>query len=408
MTVQADRQSQELEEAMRSPAEITACAACGSSKLRFVLDVPQVPAFCNVLLDNEAAAKDVQRGDIRLMYCEDCSFIFNSVFDAEVLAYSPDYANSLSCSPSFGSFLQEMSERLVETYDLNDKTVLELGCGDGDFLTRLCTIGNNRGFGFDPSYFGPASTDAGKGVDFEARYYIPEDAVRPDLVCSRHVLEHVEEPLEFMRLLADAARASNGRLYVEVPNATYMLEKPAIWDLIYEHPGYFTDRALVAVAEKAGLNVTTARPAFMDQFLYIDAEAGMAESVSVLDDTTDPEKLNRLVTGFKSEFEQTVSRWTGEVRRLAADGKRVVTWGAGSKGVTFLNLVDSSAIDHIVDINPAKHGRFVPGSGQSVVGPDALVDHQPDLVLLMNGAYESEVNELVRSLDVDAAVKVVE
>ncbi len=383
------------------------CPACPTSKVRPIVSVPQVPAFCNVLLDNVEAAKTVKMGDIELTYCEDCSFVFNRIFDPEVLAYSPDYANSLSCSPSFGSFLQETSERLVETHDLYGKTVLELGCGDGDFVTRLCKIGNNRGFGFDPSYFGPESVDVGQGATFKAGFYGPEDAVNPDLVCSRHVLEHVEDPLEFMKLLAGAAAPSNGHLYVEVPNATYMLEKPAIWDLIYEHPGYFTDRALVVVAEAAGLNVSAAEATFHDQFLYIDAQATGSDE-SYLDQTTSLETLDRLVSGFKDQVESTLERWNTEIQRLASAGKRVVTWGAGSKGVTFLNLVDSRSIDHIVDINPAKHGRFVPGSGQSVIGAEALVDYRPDLVLLMNGAYENEVNEMVRQLGVNARVQVVD
>ncbi len=403
MTVQADNQRQESPDL----ADQT-CAACGSSNLRFVVNVPQVPAFCNVLLDNAEAAASVRRGDIQLVYCEGCSFLFNGAFDASVLAYSPDYANSLSCSPSFGSFLEETSERLVEKHVLNENTVLELGCGDGDFLTRLCTIGNNRGFGFDPSYFGPTTVDAGNGVTFKDRYYTGDDAVEADLVCSRHVLEHVEEPLEFMQLLAGAASKSRGKLYVEVPNATYMLEKPAIWDLIYEHPGYFTDRALVSVAEKARLSVSESSATFLDQFLYIDADASGSATESHKSKTTSLSRLDQLVSGFRDEVENSVKRWTNEVQRLAVDGKRVVTWGAGSKGVTFLNLVDSSSIEHIVDINPAKHGKFVPGTGQTVVGPEALVEYQPHLVLLMNGAYENEVKEMIRSLNVDATVKVVD
>lgn len=408
MTVQADKQGKAAESPMEYVTLAASCRACGSTKLRSVLNVPNLPAFCNVLLDNAEAARSVRRGDLKLVYCEDCSFLFNSDFDAAVLAYSPDYANSLSCSPSFGSFLQEMSVRLVEKHDLNDKTVLELGCGDGDFLTRLCTIGENRGFGFDPSYFGPNLVDAGKGVKFEARYYGSDDDVAPDLVCSRHVLEHVEEPLEFVKLLAGAMKVSSGKLYIEVPNATYMLEKPAIWDLIYEHPGYFTDRALVAVAEKAGLNVTDAQPAFLDQFLYIDADSMNGSTGSFLDQTTDLETLDRLVSGFSDEFERIVTRWNERLTSLATHGKQVVTWGAGSKGVTFLNLVRAGNIEHIVDINPAKHGRFVPGTGQSVIGPESLVDHRPDIVLLMNGAYENEVKQQLVDLGVDAEVVVVD
>lgn len=413
MTVRAERQptSQEPSEAQTAPNSTvlaTACTSCGSTKLRSVVEVPNVPAFCNVLVNSAIAAKSVRRGDIQLVYCEECTYLFNAAFDASVLAYSPEYANSLSCSPSFGSFLQEMSVRLVDKHGLNEKTVLELGSGDGDFLKRLSTIGHNRGFGFDPSYSGPGHVDDGNGVTFEASYYTPADSVNPDLVCSRHVLEHVEEPLEFMRLLATAADKPDSGVYVEVPNANYMLEKPAVWDLIYEHPGYFTDRSLVSVTERAGLQVTEVRPTFSDQFLYVDALNSNSASGSFLDQTTDAATLGKLASDFRGVVEKTVARWTDEIRQLADDGKRVVTWGAGSKGVTFLNLVDSSSIEYIVDINPEKHGRYVPGSGQSAVGPEMLVDYQPDLILLMNGAYETEVNDLVQGLNVNARVKVVD
>ncbi len=413
MTIQADRESHVHDAtsgiAMTdSNGKALVCTACGSSRLQQVVEVPNLPAFCNVLLNSVEDARAVTRGDIRLVYCEECAFLFNSAFDDSLLAYSPDYSNSLSCSPSFGSFLQEMSVRLVEKHNLNEKTVLELGCGDGDFLTRLSTLGNNRGFGFDPSYYGPEEVDAGKGVSFKTSYYSSDDAVNPDLVCSRHVLEHVAEPMDFVRLLAEAARGNEADLYIEVPDGKYMIEKPAIWDLIYEHPGYFTDRSLVSIIEKAGLRVTEARPTFLDQFLYVDASAADRPGGSFLDQTTGLDTLDELVSGFRDVFDRTVKRWSDEVVSMAVAGKRVVAWGAGSKGVTFLNLVQGGKIEHIVDINPAKHGRYVPGTGQSVVSPESLVEYQPDLVLLMNGAYESEVTSSLRSLGVNAKVTVVD
>jgi hypothetical protein len=78
-----------------------------------------------------------------------------------------------------------------------------------------------------------------------------------------------------------------------------------------------------------------------------------------------------------------------------------VVWGAGGRGINFLNLIEASGfIRHIVDINPDRRGGYVPGSGQLVVAPEFLQDYRPDLVLLTNPTYENEVRQQVAALGV--------
>jgi hypothetical protein len=80
----------------------------------------------------------------------------------------------------------------------------------------------------------------------------------------------------------------------------------------------------------------------------------------------------------------------------------VVAWGAGAKAVTFLNIVDpGDVISHVVDINPRKTGRFVPGSGQEIVEPNALRELRPQMILLMNAIYRDEIGSAVRALGLD-------
>jgi hypothetical protein len=87
----------------------------------------------------------------------------------------------------------------------------------------------------------------------------------------------------------------------------------------------------------------------------------------------------------------------------------VAVWGIGSKGVTFLNRVaDAGLITHAIDLNPRKHGRFVPGTGHRVTPPEALTERPPSTVLLMNGIYESEVAAQLSSLGSAAELVVVE
>ncbi len=84
----------------------------------------------------------------------------------------------------------------------------------------------------------------------------------------------------------------------------------------------------------------------------------------------------------------------------------VALWGAGAKGVAFLNLLDDSmAIDHVVDVNPRKAGRHVPGTGHRIDTPDSLRGHDVRSVLIMNPAYEREISNELDRLGVDAIVE---
>ena len=106
---------------------------------------------------------------------------------------------------------------------------------------------------------------------------------------------------------------------------------------------------------------------------------------------------------FGTAFHTRVLSWQDRLRLLCANGQRVFAWGAGAKAVTFLNIVDPAGdgIPHIVDVNPRKTGRFVPGSGQEIVEPNALRELSPDVLILMNAVYRYEIRAAVRALGLD-------
>ena len=84
----------------------------------------------------------------------------------------------------------------------------------------------------------------------------------------------------------------------------------------------------------------------------------------------------------------------------------VAVWGAGSKGVTFANLVGGDSIGCAVDVNPRKHGRFVPGTGHRVISPAELAERQPAAIVVMNPLYTSEITASARARGVAAEVLV--
>lgn len=69
-----------------------------------------------------------------------------------------------------------------------------------------------------------------------------------------------------------------------------------------------------------------------------------------------------------------------------------MVWGAGSKAVTFLNILKTQGlVEYVVDINPRKTSLFVPGTGQQIVQPEFLQQYKPDVIMIMNPIYRQEI-----------------
>ena len=125
------------------------CPSCSSTELVVFYELKSVPVNSVVLLQTQSEAQGFLRGDISLAFCHNCGFITNVAFDPGLLEYSSRYEATQSCSPTFNLFAERLARRLIERYDLYDKEIIEIGCGQGEFLTLLCELGGNRGVGFD-------------------------------------------------------------------------------------------------------------------------------------------------------------------------------------------------------------------------------------------------------------------
>ena len=98
---------------------------------------------------------------------------FQGCFDPGLMEYTQQYENSLHFSPRFQEYAKKLVEYLVEKYNLRGKSIIDIGCGKGDFLKMIVTEGNNKGFGFDPSYE-PALDDENYDIDFILDFYSPK------------------------------------------------------------------------------------------------------------------------------------------------------------------------------------------------------------------------------------------
>jgi hypothetical protein len=137
------------------------------------------------------------------------------------------------------------------------------------------------------------------------------------------------------------------------------------------------------------------------QFLFIEAVpselAEQREPRPRLQSILIPETLSRM----PETHRQRTASWQECLKQFDQGGTRVVAWGTGGKGITFLNSFDTrKRIPFVVDINPHRHNKFVPQSGQKTVSPDFLREYRPDVVVITNALYESEIRREIRALGI--------
>jgi SAM-dependent methyltransferase len=331
--------------------------------------------------------------------------VYNVSFDPEVMRYTTGYETSLHFSPRFQIYAQQLAERLIRDYELHDKSIIEIGCGQGEFLSLLCANGRNHGVGFDPSYESRHNgAESASRIAFVKDFYTERYAdCAADFICCRHVLEHVESPRDF---LLDVRRAIGERetiVLFEVPNVLYTLRDLGIWDIIYEHCSYFSPASLTRLFQETGFTVLRLEEAYGGQFLCLEAVPVRSLPQPSGDRPDAIEAMEWLVAAFADEHNNKVRAWRKHLARLRENGKRIVVWGAGSKGVTFLNVMNlHNQIEYVVDVNPRKQGLFVPGTGQRIVEPEALESYRPDTVIVMNPLYSEEIQRMATSMNIAA------
>ena len=383
-------------------AQDSGCPVCNSTDIAVFFEILGIPVHCNLLWTTRDEAIQAPRGDIRLGFCGRCGHIFNLAFDPTLMEYTQEYENSLHFSPRFQSYAEALAARLIERYDLHGKDIIEIGCGKGDFLRLLCELGGNRGVGFDPSYVPEPDADAtAERITFIRDFYSARYAsYHADFICCRHVLEHVQFPRDFLTTVRRAIGDQSGiAVFFEVPNALFTLRDLGIWDLIYEHCSYFSPSSLSRLFASCEFDICDLAETYEGQFLCIEALPGDGLVDSRRDPQDDSAEAGCDVAPFADRYRSKVRNWRRHLGQMARAGQRAVVWGAGSKGVTFLNALETQGrIAYAVDINPRKQGMYVAGTGQQIVPPEFLRDYQPDVVIVMNPVYEDEIRQFTGGL----------
>ena len=383
------------------------CPSCDGPAGDVFYEVDGAPVHDVRLHFDRAEALASPTGAIRLVTCQRCGFIWNAAFDLGLLDYGVAYESTQAFSPTFNRFHQALAEDLIRRFDLSGKTVLEIGCGQGEFLELLCRLGGNRGVGFDPAYEGPAERD---GLTFVRDYYSEAHAGRSaDFVCCKMTLEHIPDAGRFVGAVRRAIGDSRDTVvFFQIPDVKRILAERAFWDIYFEHCCYFSAGSLARLFRASGFEVIDLWRGYDDQYLMIEARPGVGAWASLPIEESIADLLTEIST-FSHRVEADKNRWRRWLDRTKASGERVVLWGGGSKAVAFLTTLGvRDDVRFAVDVNPRKTGSFLAGCGQEVVEPSFLSLYGPDLVIVMNPIYRQEITVTLARMSLAPAIVTVD
>ncbi len=295
------------------------------------------PIFQNVLYNTKEEALNCKVANIELIQDEKTGLIYNRLFDNTLMDYDADYSFDPSLSLAYRNIIVGVKD-IVEKYLGKDK-LLEVGCGKGFFTDYLSSLGFDI-VGMDPCY-------EGESANIKKEYYNKNTNKSFNGIIMRHVLEHIENPYEFLLELKEANN-NQGLVYIEVPCFDYINDNCCFTDIYYEHVNYFRKIDFENMFD----DIIDIGNIFQGQYLYVVARLSSLKIPKKNDDFSLNKKFFSEVEGYK--------------KLIKEKNKKTVIWGAGPRAqiLSFFLRKENINIDYFVDINPKRENKYI-----------ALVEH---------------------------------
>ena len=354
------------------------CIACGAPLWETpLLTLDNMPASAQHMPDAQGVKQD--RGlTLDLCQCMGCGLV---QFDCEPVDYYRDVIRAGGFSKTMVELRRYQYKHLIDSYHLEGKKFIEVGCGQGEFLKVLSEFPVEvHGIEHDPHLVELARA---QGLDVTEGFTETEDTRFAgglyDVFLSFNFLEHQPDPSTMLqaiyRNLEDDAMG-----LITVPSFEYIMDHNSYYELIRDHLAYYTFETLTPLLERNG-------------FLVEECEVINRDTLSVIvkkRPQMDTENLLECYVNLKREMESYM-------KYLDAWDKKVAVWGASHQGFTLASTTKlGERARYIIDSAPFKQGKFAPASHLPIVGPDHFHEHPVDAIIITAPGYTDEIAASIR------------
>ena len=384
------------------PSRLSQCRSCLGPTLTTFLDLGSQP-IANALLDERQLRDPEPTFPLELAFCHDCALVQVTETIAPDILFGRDYPYYSSVSSELLAHSREHVRMILAERTLGaESLVVEVASNDG-YLLRNFTDAGIPVLGIDPAA-GPVAAARQSGVPTLQAFFgsalareLAAKGRQADVIIANNVAAHVDTINDFIEGFAILLK-DDGVARLEVAYLRDLIEKCEFDTIYHEHLFYHSITAIEALLGRHGLHLndveripihggslritTSKKPGRSSRLIALLAE----EAALGMDDLS-------YYLSFAARVKQLRQRLRETIQQLHAEGGRFAAYGAAAKGSTLLNYMqfETGVIEYVVDRNPAKVGKYMPGVKLPIRPVETLVHDRPDYVLLLAWNFAAEI-----------------
>ncbi|MDE6905960.1 MAG: methyltransferase domain-containing protein [Lachnospiraceae bacterium] len=354
------------------------CIVCGAKFFeKPLLEFDDMPRSAQNI-PNESELNQDTGMTLRLYQCRGCGLV---QFDCDPVNYYKDVIRSGGFTTTMVNLRKSQYSHLIEKYHLEKRKFLEVGCGQGEFLSILKEF-PVEAYGIENKQE-LVDKAVSQGLNVFQGFVGDDKAVVQngpyDVFLSFNFFEHQPDPNGMLQGIYNNL-TDDGMGLITVPSLEYILEHNGYYELIHDHLVYYTFDTLRFVLEKNGFEV-------------LEEEMINRDTLSMI--VRKKAKIN--VLKIQDSYGQICKQVNDYVDGKRKEGKKVAFWGASHQGFTLAATAKlGGKIEYIIDSAPFKQGRFAPASHIPIISPEKAVSQMVDAIIIAAPGYTDEIAGIIQ------------
>ncbi len=382
------------------------CRHCEAELKLPLIDLGSAPPS-NAYLSNQTLQAPEKWFPLRVLVCKHCWLVQTEDFAKIEELFDSEYAYFSGFSKSWLDHSKKYVKDMVERFNLSSVShVVEIAANDGYLLQYFkaleipCT-------GIEPT----ASTAAVariKGINIIEDFFsvnvakeLASQIGKADLIAANNVLAHVPDINDFVAAFSFLLK-SHGVATFEFPHLLKLISENQFDTIYHEHFSYLSLTAVERIFSQNGLSVFDVEEhqthgGSLRVFAQRSDNRQFDCSKRVVEMLQRESDAGMLTEGYYASFQDKANLIKNEfisfLLEAKRQGKSVAAYGAAAKGNTIMNYagIRPDLIPYVVDRNPAKQGKYMPGSRIPIVDELLLQKEKPDFVVILPWNLEQEV-----------------